>query len=137
MQPNAPSPSPRQEPSPSTGGTDALLSFLSAAAFAYFGFFVGMRGVSDSALYNASVNGFTLMAKGLAIGLFIVAALNLSGARAGLLLDAVLSGIAALASGAIGIIWLAFGDTQGVLLLIIAGVCATAATSSIRAWRVK
>lgn len=137
MQPN-PHPSAPQQGSPrSVGGADAFLSLLSAAAFAYFGFYVGMRGVSDNTLYNASVDGFTLMAKGLAIGLFLVALFNLSGARAGLLLDAVLSTLASVASLAIGIIWLAFSDTQGVLLLIIAGVCATAAFSSFRTWRGK
>lgn len=120
---------------PRGGGGDAFMSLLSAAAFAYFGFMVGLRGISDSRVYNLSVDAFTLMSKGLAIGLFLVSLANFSGYRPGFLLDAVLSVVAALASFAIGAIWLAFGDQQGILLIILGGICSSAAWSSYDAWR--
>jgi fatty acid desaturase len=80
-----------------TDRVDSFLSFLSAVAFGYFGFYVGLRGVSDSQLYNLSVDAFTWMAKGLAIGLFLVALTGLAGFRLGALLDAILSGLAMVA----------------------------------------
>lgn len=135
MQDSPPQPSQSNQRRASPDKTDSFFSLLSAAAFGYFGFYVGLRGASQSWLYNASVDAFTWMSKGLAIGLLLVALSGLAGFRPGLLLDAILSGLAMVACLLIGVIWLVYGDSSGILILILGGVCGTAARGLLRKWR--
>jgi hypothetical protein len=114
---------------PSTGDSSAFFSLLSAAIFLYVGFFTGLRGISGNAIYDGSVLGFVWMARIVGIGLLIVAGLAFVGQSWAAKLDAVLAGVAALGCLAVGAIWLAFGDMQGILILIFGLLNASAARS--------
>lgn len=127
------SPTPPPAPGPA-GETSSFFSLLSAAIFLYVGFFTGLQGISGHAVYDNSVLAFVWMARIVGIGLLVVAGLAFLGQSWAAKLDAVLAAIAAVGCLAVGAIWLAFGDMQGILILIFGLLNASAARS---AWPVR
>ena len=112
-----PLPHARRRPSP-PGGESLLLSLVSAGLFLYVGFGLAMEGLSDSAFYNGSVAAFTWGARIVGIGLLLTTGMTYFRVPGAAVLD---FGLAALAAGGcllIGVIWLIYGDWQGVLLLL-------------------
>ena len=99
-----------------------LLSLISAGLFLYVGFFLGLGGISDSAVYNASVAAFTWGARVVGIGLLISTIMLFFRIPGGALLDLLLTGMAAAGCLVIGAIWLAFGDTMWGILLLLFGM---------------
>lgn len=124
------SPTPPPARTPAAGESSAFFSLLSAAIFLYVGFFTGLQGISGNALYDGSVLGFVWMARVVGIGLLLVAGLAFLGQSWAAKLDAVLAGIAAVGCLAVGAVWLAFGDMQGILILIFGLLNASAARSA-------
>lgn len=132
---------PRASPSPATrhavedGSYSPFWTFISALIFLYVGFGWGLYGTSKSSVYNASVDGFTLLAKILGIALLIAGALGLLRNRLTLAIEASVAALATLGCVVVGIIWVMFNDMQGFLLLIFALLNGSAARSAYFAWK--
>lgn len=107
----------RGTPAPPSGES-LLLSLISAGFFLYVGFFLGLSGISDSAVYNASVAAFTWGARVVGIGLLVSTIMLFFRIPGATLLDLLLTGLAAGGCLIIGAIWLAFGDMWGIMLLL-------------------
>lgn len=103
-----------------------LSLLISGLIFLYVGFGMNMRGVSGNALYDGSVSTFTWMSK--LLGILFVAAWGLSLMKVPVALGVdLLSLLAAVGCLVIGGMWLYFGDSQGILLLIFGLINASAA----------
>ncbi len=112
---NDPSPTvPRSE----HAGESPLMTLVSAAMFLFVGFMLGLRGASDSPVYNGSVTLLVWMARAVGIGLLIEAALIHFRAAAAGVVGLLLSCVATVGCLGIGAVWLAHGDMSGVLLLL-------------------
>ena len=100
------------------GGESILMTLVSAGLFLWVGFGLGLVGVSDSALYNASVAAFTWGARAVGIGLLLVAALTFFRVPFVLVIDLIVSFIAAGGCLIVGVIWILHDDRSGFLLLL-------------------
>ncbi len=100
------------------GGESILVTMISAGLFLWVGFGVGLVGVSDSARDNASVAAFTWGARAVGIGLLIVAALTFFRVPFVLVIDLIVSFIAAGGCLIVGVIWILHDDRSGFLLLL-------------------
>ena len=109
-------------------------TFISALIFLYVGFGMNMKGISGNALYDASVDGFTLLAKILGVALLIAGALGLMRHRFTLAIEAIVAALATLGCVVVGMIWMVFGDLQGFLLLIFALINGSAARNAFLDW---
>ncbi|MCG3126462.1 MAG: hypothetical protein CHACPFDD_01298 [Phycisphaerae bacterium] len=94
------------------------MTFISAALFLYIGFVAGLEGISNSALYNGSVTAFTWGARFVGVGLVVIGALSAARIAAVAYLDVLVSFVAAAGCLAVGLIWLLYGDMQGLLVLL-------------------
>jgi hypothetical protein len=116
---------------PALGG-DVFMTLISAGLFLYVGFGLALTGISGSPLYDGSVACLTWGARGIGLALLIVAALralahfgvlaqrHILASRGVDLLDLALAAAATLLCAGVGLIWLRFADTTGILLLIFA-----------------
>lgn len=119
---------------PATEGLTETL--ISAGLFLFVGFIMAPVGVSDSAVYNASVAALTWGARGVGIGLLIVAGLSWARVPGVLLLDAILAVVAAGGCLVIAVIWLFHRDLlNGVLLALLGSWNVAAARNACLRWR--
>lgn len=133
---NEPEPLPYARPRPPAGsGGEVFLSLISAGLFLYVGFWLGLTGISDSALYNGSVTALTWGARVVGIGLLITVAMTYFRVPGALTLDLGLAALAAAGCLVIGLIWLAFSDMQGILLLLFGLLNGSAAKSAWQRWQ--
>jgi hypothetical protein len=101
-------------------GLVAFSALIGAALMLYVGFGRNLRGISDSNLYNLSVDAFTWAMK---IGGCLMAAMAVllwAGWRHSLVADAVLAAAIGAVMLMCGGIWMMHSDLQGMLLIIFA-----------------
>lgn len=108
---------------------------VGAALMLFVGFYFNMEGVSNSSLYNLSVNGFTWMMKvgGGLMGLMAV--LLFVGLRPAIFADALLTAVIGGLMVIMGGVWIAFQDYQGILVLLFGGIYISSAWRSWQAFR--
>lgn len=128
---------PQYPPAASPGGAprseSPFLTLITAGLFLYVGFVLGLTSNYGHALYDGSVLALVWIARVVGIGLLAVAGLTWIGVRWADPLSFALSVIAAVGCLAVGAIWIAFGDTQGWLVLLFGALNAGAAWSGARA----
>lgn len=129
-----PTPS-RRPPQPAERGGELLLTVVSAALFLYVGFGLGLVGISGDPVYDGSITAFTWGARIVGVGLLLVAALAYFHVPGALLLDFALAALAAAGCLIVRAIWIAFGDLEGVLIVLFGLLNASAARSAWRRWR--
>lgn len=112
-----------------------LMTLVSALLFLYVGFGMGLVGISKSEIYNASVGAFVWGARGIGIGLLLVAALSFARVQAVLWLDLILGAAATTVCVLVGIIWVGHGDMQGILLFAFALLNGSSTMASLRRYR--
>lgn len=129
-------PLPRARQQPPAGGSNVLITFVSAGIFLYFGF-SGRVGISDSPVYNQAVTAFVWCARLIGAGLAVVGLMLLLRVPGAGLLDLVLAAAATAACFIIGVIWLVFGrgDINGFLLLIFGLLNASGTRAAWAEWR--
>ena len=131
-----PTPTSEPEKRPLPAAADSpFMSIISALLFLYVGFWMGLAGMSDDPLYNGSVTAFVWMARVVGIGMLVVAGLIYLRLPFVYALDLVLALLATAGCVATGVIWIAYGDGSGYLLLIFGLVNASAARAAWRGWR--
>jgi hypothetical protein len=132
------------EPTPTSGpenrprppvAESPFMSIISALLFLYIGFWLRPVGMSDEELYDGSVAVFVWMARIVGIGLLVVAGLTYLRLPFVYALDLILALLATVGCVATGVIWLAYGDGSGWLLLIFGLLNASAARAAWRIWR--
>ncbi|MBU0639466.1 MAG: hypothetical protein KKB50_11425 [Planctomycetes bacterium] len=129
-------PQPDRQPRPPISGCDLpFMSIVSGLLFLYVGFGLGLEGISGNALYDGSVTAFVWGARVVGIGLLAVAALSYLGLPQVCVLDLLMAALAALGCLAVGVIWLAFGDMQGALLILFGLFNASAMRYAWRRWQ--
>ena len=111
------------------------MTIISAVLFLYVGFGLGYVGSTDNPVYNGSVTAFTWGARIVGIGLLVIALLTYLRLTIALSIDVVISGLAALGCLAVGVIWLVFGDREGILVLLFGVFNLSAARSAFVRWR--
>lgn len=128
---NTPNSGPHAHPRPSSpGGDSIILSLVSAGLFLYVGFGLGLVGISGNVLYDGSVTALVWGARVVGIGILVVTALTYLRLPGAAFLDLLISGLAAGGCVVVGVIWLAFQDMQGILLLVFGLFNASAARSA-------
>lgn len=110
------------------------MAIVSACLFLYVGFGLGLVGMSGDAIYDGSVTALVWGSRVVGIGLLITAGLSYTRLAIGLLLDLVVSALAAGGCLLIGVIWLFYGDMQGILLLLFGVMNASAARGAWVRW---
>ncbi len=127
---------------PAGPGRELFMSLISAGLFLYVGFGMGLEGISKSALYNGSVATLVWGARVVGIGLLVTAALAYFRVPGMDPLDFALAALATVLCVGVGLVWLVFGDMEGLLLLLF-GLLNGSATRGAwlrwktqRAWRV-
>ncbi len=130
-------PGPAHDAAPLAGSPapgDMLMGLVSAGLFLYVGFALGLSGASGNWLYDGSVTAFTWGSRMVGIGLLVTTALEYFRLPGGALLDLVLSLLAAAGCLVIGAIWLGFGGTDGLLVLLFGLLNGSAARSAWQRW---
>lgn len=117
--PYASPPPPYAEPAPDLG-RDIIMSLVSAGLFLYVGFGLGLEGISGEAVYDGSVAALTWGARIVGIGILLALGLSFVRVPGAAVLDLLLAALATLLCAGVGVIWLVFGDGQGILLLLFA-----------------
>ena len=114
-----------------------LGALISGGVFLYlgFGYWTGRTVPGAPELYAAAVYGFVMFARVVGCAMIGVSLLAAVGLRSAVLLDAVLTGIGAIGAGSCGAVWLAYGDGDGWILLLVALLNGWAAMSVGREWR--
>ena len=128
-------PLPDARRTPPSEGQSVLLSLVSAGLFLYVGFGMGLVGISDSAVYNGSVTALVWGARVVGIGLLVTTALTYLRVPGAAPIDFLLAALAAAGCLIIGAIWIAFGDMQGILLLLFGALNGSAARASWAHWQ--
>lgn len=114
---------------------NAAYAAIAAALLLYYGFGLPMKGISDSAMYNLSVDVATWTMKIGGIGMALVVLGSLIGRPEALLADAVLSGLIGLSFVLTGVVRFVWGNTQGLLFLIFGLMFVSAARTCWRVYR--
>lgn len=105
-------------PALADAGSSPLMTLISAGLFLYVGFALGLVGVSGNPVYDGSVTLFVWGARLVGLGLLVIFALELARLPGVVLLDLVVSVLAAAICLGVGVVWLAFQDRQGALVLL-------------------
>jgi hypothetical protein len=131
-------PLPHARRQPPAGGSNVLMTFVSAGIFLYFGY-SGSVGISDSSVYNQSVTAFVWSARIIGFGLAVVGLMLLLRVPGTALLDLVLAAAATAVCFIIGGIWLVFGggDMNGFLLLVFGLLNASGTRAAWCEWRAR
>lgn len=119
--PPEPAPTPPAGPS---AGDSGFWTVITALIFLYLGFGLGLEGISDSRAYNLSVTAFVWIARVVGIGLIAVVVLSRVWPRASAWLYVALSAVATVGCVAVGVVWIAHSDAQGLLIAILGLLCA-------------
>jgi hypothetical protein len=122
----------RQNP---TATGDIFMSLISAGLFLYVGFGLGLVGISGNWPYDTSVAALTWGARVVGFGILLVAALSYFRVPGALTLDFLSALLATALCAAVGAIWLAYADWEGVLLLLFAALNASATRGAWLRWR--
>ena len=130
---SAPPQPPPDAPLAPPAGESAFWTLITALIFLYFGFGLGLEGISDSRVYNLSVAAFVWIARIVGVGLIVVVALQRFVPRSALWLHVALSAVATVGCVAVGLIWLAHNDWQGLLIGILGLLC----SGPLRALRIR
>ena len=88
-------------------------ALISALVFLYVGYGLAYEGRSGDALYDGSVAALTWGARGIGIALLAVAGLQLAQLAFASMVDAIVTGLAALLCLGVGLVWLMYSDMQG------------------------
>ncbi|MBK8913166.1 MAG: hypothetical protein IPM64_00960 [Phycisphaerales bacterium] len=132
-----PAPHDRRHTSPFDRLEPVFGALISGAVFLYlgFGFWNGRTATGAPGLYAAAVFGFVMFARIIGCAMVGVSLIAAVGLRSAVLLDAVLAGVGAIGAGLCGAVWLAYGDGDGWILLLVALLNGWAAASAGREWR--
>lgn len=95
-----------------------VVTLVSAGLFLYVGFGLGVIGISDQPLYNASVDWLVWNARIIGGALLALFVLELTPLRFVPVARLMISGAATLLCVAVGGIWLMYSDYDGILLLV-------------------
>ncbi len=125
----------RPPPVPPSTGESLVWSVVCAGLFLYVGFAMGLAGISGNPVYDGSVTAFVWAARVVGIGILVVAGLSLAHVPGAMLLDLLVSALAAAMCLIVGLIWIAFGDMEGILALLFGLVNSSAARSAWQRWR--
>lgn len=99
----------------------AFFPLVAGGVFLYYGFKL-LPGDNGVAAYDFAIDLFRWMARIVGVGLVMVAALAFMKQPAARILDIVISVIAFVGCIVVGGIWLAYGDNDGILILLLAAV---------------
>lgn len=134
---SATEPKPPERYARATGdsGGDIVMSLVSAGLFLYVGFGLGLVGCSDNAVYDGSVTALVWGARIVGIGILLILGMMLARIPGALLLDLAVSVLATALCTVVGVIWLVFGDMQGILLLLFGLLNGGAARAAWYRWR--
>lgn len=116
------------------GGSDLLVSLISAGLFLYVGFGLSMVGVSQNPLYDGSVALFTWGARIIGIAILVGAGLSVARLPVASLIDLLIAAAATGLCAVVGVIWLLFSDMQGLLILLFALLNGRAAQNAWVRW---
>ncbi len=116
-------------------GESFLLSLVSAGLFLFVGFYLALTGVSGNPIYDGSVTAFTWGARIVGFGILATALMSLARLPGAALLDMVVSFVAAAGCMVVGVIWLAFSDKEGILVLLFGALNTSAARAAWLRWR--
>ena len=131
-----PTPTSEPEKRPLPAAADSpFMSIISALLFLYVGFGMGLVGISGERLYDGSVTAFVWMARIVGIGMLVVAGLTYTRLPFTHVLNFILALLATIGCLATGVIWIAYGDSSGYLLLVFGLVNGSAARSGWRIWQ--
>jgi len=111
------------------------MSLISACLFLYVGFGLGLGSVSGNPIYDGSITAFVWGARIVGIGLLVVAGLSYWGGGIAHAADLAVATLAAVGCVAVGVIWLAFGDRDGILVLLFGLLNGSAARAAWLRWR--
>ncbi len=123
----------RQPPPPVV--ESPFMSIISALLFLYVGFWLKPVGMMEEQFYNDSVTAFVWMARIVGIGLLVVAALTYARQPFVYPLNFIMALLATIGCLATGVIWIAYGDGSGYLIVIFGLVNASATRSAWRIWQ--
>jgi hypothetical protein len=98
--------------------SDAIFALVSAGLFLYVGFGLGLRVISDDALYNQSVTALVWGARIIGLALLAMALATFVGARVPAAADFAVSLAATALCLGIGVFWAYHDDRQGYLLAL-------------------
>lgn len=114
----------------------AMFTLISAAVFLYFGFFRTYSPTADAELvYALSIYTFNWMAKIVGIGLLVVAGLTLARVAFAEWINFGASVLAAIGCLAVGGVWMAYKDGDGLMILLFGMLNAYSARASYAAAR--
>ncbi len=106
----------------------AMVQVAGSAAFAgalmlLVGFWLGLKGVSPSEIYNHSVTVFNWTMRVGGIVMLVIAALAYAGWRPVLAVDVIFAGAVGVVMIGVGLIWVVNGDSlHGILVLLFGGL---------------
>ncbi len=113
-----------------------LLTLISAGLFLYVGFMLGLAPATGAPfVYKWSVIGFVWMARIVGVGLLVMAALTTARVPAVAVLDLFVSALAAVGCIVVGVIWLAYSDMDGFIVLLFGLLNGSGAQRALIAWR--
>ncbi len=125
---------PQRRPS---GSGDLFVSIISGGLFLYVGFGLGLVGVSGNALYDGSVTALVWGARLVGIGILATAAMSYFRVPGAAALDLLVCVVAAAGCVVVGLIWLAFSDMQGILLLLFGALNGSAVRGAWQRWQLR
>jgi len=115
------------------GGGDIVLSLVSAGLFLYVGY-VLLGGTGDP-VYVGSIKALKWGACVVGVGILLTLGMTLARIPGAALLDVAISALAPALCLVVGVIWLIFSDTDGILLLLFALLNGGATRSAWYRWR--
>lgn len=129
-----PGPEPEHHPRPPVAESP-FMSIISALLFLYIGFGMGLIGISGDRLHDDSVTAFVWMARIVGIGMLVVAGLTYARLPLVYPLNFIMALLATMGCLGVGVIWIAYGDGSGYLLLIFGLLNASATRTAWCIWR--
>ncbi len=139
---SAPPPNPPPEPRPPAArpvpaaGADMFVTLLSAGLFLYVGFVVAYAPLPDTPTPQAiSIHAFTWGARIIGIAILVSGFLSWQRVPGAVVVELMVAAAATLVCLVVGAIWMAYGDTEGFLLLLFALLNGSTARSAWVRWQ--
>ena len=129
-----PTPEPQRQPPPPVAESP-FMSIISALLFLYIGFWLRPVGMTGEQPYDGSVTAFVWMARIVGIGLLVVAALTYARQPFVYPLNFIMALLATIGCLATGVIWIAYGDRDGYLIVIFGLLNGSATRTAWRIWQ--